>query len=115
MAGSGPKVVRAASAHGPGPAAESAAFSVSGVISHASAPEWHGWSLKHEPERPIATVPRHRTVTEAQREAVDVRYADLTPAEISGQVTSPARTVIDCARSRSDRLAVRRAVAPSPA
>lgn len=75
------------------------AIRLGGVISHASAAQWHGWSLKRDPEVPVVTVPRHRTVPARLRRGVEVRYADLQAVEVQGHVTSPLRTVVDCART----------------
>jgi len=58
------------------------AIRLAGVTSHGSAAHWHGWSLEREPEVPIVTAPRHRTVPARLRRGVEVRYADLPPADV---------------------------------
>lgn len=78
---------------------EAAAFRVRGVLSHDSAARWHGLNLKNEPERPVVTVPRNRNVPVEVRGATDVRYGRLGVEDVDGLVTTPLRTVIDCARS----------------
>jgi very-short-patch-repair endonuclease len=78
---------------------EAAALRVRGVLSHGSAARWHGLSLKNEPERPVVTVPRNRNVPVEVRDATDVRYGRLAAEDVDGLVTTPLRTVIDCARS----------------
>lgn len=95
-------IVRVARGHYqlPGPLeARAAARRVSGVVSHLSAAQHWGWPVKLPPERPVVTVPRNRTVTAEQREGVDLKWFDLHQDDIRDGVTSPLRTVIDCARS----------------
>lgn len=65
-----------------------------GMASHLSAAQLHGWEIPHAPSRPWVTVPRNRQVP-AERRAL-VHWADLS--EETGFVTSPVRTVVDCAR-----------------
>jgi very-short-patch-repair endonuclease len=69
-----------------------------GVLSHASAARHWGLRLKHSPERPSVIVPRNRHVESERRLGVDVRWRDLRADEVTGGVTSPLRTVLDCAR-----------------
>jgi very-short-patch-repair endonuclease len=71
---------------------------LSGVASHAGAAAIHGWEIGTQPERPAVIVPRNRKVEPHRRHGVDVRWRDLEPHEHDGRVTSPHRTVIDCAR-----------------
>lgn len=68
-----------------------------GMASHASAAQVHGWEIAFTSPLPSITVPRKRTV--ADRRGAYVYWADL--GEESGLVTSPMRTVIDCARRLS--------------
>lgn len=49
-------------------------------------------------ERPWVTVPRNRKVTAQVRAEVYLTYADLAGHEVEDGVTSPVRTVVDCAR-----------------
>lgn len=78
--------------------ARAAAARLSGVISHYSAALAWGWALKWSPPNPAVTVPRGRHLTPAARAGVLVRQADLGPEEICGGLTSPRRTLVDCAR-----------------
>jgi hypothetical protein len=71
---------------------------LSGVASHASAAAIHGWEIGTQPDRPAIIVPRNRKVEPRRRLGLDVRWRDLEPHEYDGRVTSPHRTVIDCAR-----------------
>jgi very-short-patch-repair endonuclease len=75
-----------------------AAGALSGTASHASAAAIHGWELATAPDRPAVVVPRNRNVPPRRRAGTHVRWRDLEPHEVHGHVTSPHRTVIDCAR-----------------
>lgn len=76
-----------------------AATELSAVISHRSAALAHGWSVRSEPRRPELIVPRSRKVELTRRRGRDVRWRDLVDADIEdGVLTTPVRTVIDCAR-----------------
>ena len=75
-----------------------AAAALSGTASHASAAAEHRWELGVPPDRPAVIVPRNRNVDPHRRAGVDVRWRDLEPHERHGHVTSPHRTVIDCAK-----------------
>jgi very-short-patch-repair endonuclease len=75
-----------------------AAARLSGVVSHLSAAQLHGWELKWRPPRPTVTVPRNRKVEGWRREGVDVRWRDLDEGDVWNGQTRAARTVIDCAK-----------------
>ena len=95
-------IVRIARGHYglPGPfEARAAARRASGVVSHLSAAQHWGWKVKFPPEQPVITVPRNRELTKAQRKGVDVRWSNLHKDDIRDGVTSPLRTVVDCART----------------
>lgn len=79
------------------PPAVLAAGAVHGVVSHASAAQLWMVDPLHRPIRACVTVPRraHRRCPPGTR----LHYADLRPDEIDGPVTTPLRTVLDCARS----------------
>lgn len=83
-----------------------AAAALSGVASHASAAAEHRWELGVRPERPAVIVPRNRNVEPRRRAGVDLRWRDLAPHEQHGHVTSPHRTVIDCAKDLPFREAL---------
>ncbi len=69
------------------------ALRVGGVLAGPSAAQHHGFSLKRPPTRPVVLLPRG---TRRPRGDLEVRWGEL-PAHREG-VTSPVRTVIDCAR-----------------
>jgi very-short-patch-repair endonuclease len=74
----------------------SAAATRAGVLSHLSAAEAHGWAVARHPGKVQVTVPAH-----AHRSAThdwERHYADLSEPELSAGVTTPLRTVVDCAR-----------------
>ncbi len=74
-----------------------------GVVSHLSAAQHWGWKLQRTPRIPEVTVPRGRRLdrTGSPLTAAEVRvhWADLGTEDAVGGVTSPVRTVIDCART----------------
>jgi very-short-patch-repair endonuclease len=83
-----------------------AAARLSGTASHATAAVVHRWQVGTQPERPAVIVPRNRKVPPSRRTGVDVRWRNLTPAEVVGSVTEPHRTVIDCAADLEFREAL---------
>ena len=76
-----------------------AANALNGVVSHRSAALRHGWELKTVPRQPDVTVPKNRKVTEERRENVALHRGRLGPDEVTGRLTSCARTLVDCMRS----------------
>lgn len=74
------------------------AASLSAVVCLRSAAAHHGWALKQQPEMPEVAVPRGRRVTAARRERIHVVWMDLAADDLEDGVTTPLRTVIDCAR-----------------
>ena len=77
--------------------ARAAAARVGGVVSHLSAAQHWQWKLKLPPGLPTITVPRRRSGLVTPD--VDLHWADLQPDQVRGCVTSPVRTVVDCARA----------------
>lgn len=77
--------------------ARRAAARLNGVLCLDSAARFHGWGLKHEPTVPAVAVPRNRKVSAERREGARVVYLDLSEDERRERVTSPLRTVLDCA------------------
>ena len=70
---------------------------IGGVVALRSAAVTHGWALKSDPPLPEIAV---RRGTRRARGRTDARilWLRLRPDEVSGGVTTPLRTVIDCAR-----------------
>lgn len=75
-----------------------AARAMSGVTSHLSAAAYWGWAVKAPPAQPDVTVPAKRRVPPKRRDGVTLHWRDLSPTDVDGRVTSPVRTVLDCAR-----------------
>ncbi len=75
-----------------------AAHELTAVVSHLSAAAAHGWAVKTPPETPWVTVRRKRHLGADVRSTVVAVWADLDDAEVVDGVTSPLRTVVDCAR-----------------
>lgn len=74
------------------------ALELTAVASHLTAAAHWGWKVMWPPDRPWVTVPRNRKVSASVRGEVHLTYADLAGHEIVDGVTSPVRTVVDCAR-----------------
>ncbi len=85
--------------------AQQAAARLRGVVSHTSAAQLWLMEVVSAPVLPHVTVPRSRKLS--ARDVVR-HWADLPPADVEGGVTTPLRTVVDCARSLQlpDALAV---------
>lgn len=73
------------------------AHRLTGVLSHLSAAVAHGWAVTNQPDLPWVTVPRKRHLLKPDRARVHARWRDLEPAERTSGITSPVRTVLDCA------------------
>ena len=85
-----------------------AAARLHGARSHLSAAAHCGWEVKWPEARPHVTVPRGRNVAQRRRVGVSLHWRPLSPDEIRDGVTTPLRTVLDCARDlpRDEALAV---------
>ena len=76
-----------------------AAAALSGVLCLRSAALHHGWEVRTAPRRPCVAVPRGRRVSPARRRDVEVSWRRLGADDVvEGWVTTPVRTVLDCAR-----------------
>lgn len=73
-----------------------AAVAAGGVLSHLSAAVAWGWKVQHQPQHPWVTLPRNRR---RPRGDLEVRWSDVSDAEVRHHVTRPVRTVLDCARA----------------
>ncbi|MFC7490092.1 MULTISPECIES: DUF559 domain-containing protein [unclassified Knoellia] len=68
-------------------------------LSHLSAALHYGWKVKVVPNKAQITLPYKRRLRAEHRSDVDPHWADLKPQEVDDEVTSPLRTVLDCART----------------
>jgi very-short-patch-repair endonuclease len=74
-----------------------AAVTVRGAVSHQSAAAQWQMEMVREPETAHVTVSRH--ARPAPLKGVTVHCSTLAKHEVDGAVTSPLRTVLDCAKS----------------
>lgn len=68
------------------------------VVSHLSAAQYHRWPVKRMATRLWLTVPRNRKVAVETQAVMHVVWADLGATDVHAGVTTPLRTVVDCAR-----------------
>ena len=78
--------------------ARQVAVRLTAVVCLRSAAAHHGWELKTQPDRPEVMVRRGRTLTPDQRAEAAVHWTNLAPDQVEDGITTPLRTVIDCAR-----------------
>lgn len=78
--------------------AHAKAAELSAVVSLRSAAAHYGWELKTQPGVPELTIRRKRNLPAEQRKGVRLLWVDLPPDDLRQGVTTPLRTVIDCAR-----------------
>lgn len=75
-----------------------AAGELNGVVGLRSAAAHHAWPMKAQPEVPEVIVPHNRKVAPSRRTGVRVLWINLAEDQVAAGVTTPFRTVIDCAR-----------------
>lgn len=75
-----------------------AVAALGGVRSHLSAALHHGWEVAAPPALPMVTIPRDRHRSGRGTEGVRLFWGRPTREELTAGVTSPVRTVVDCAR-----------------
>lgn len=68
------------------------------VVCLRSAAAHHGWKQKHQPERPDIVVRRGRRLDPEWRDRVTPHWFNVAEDDHRAGVTSPLKTVIDCAR-----------------
>lgn len=78
--------------------ARRAAGELNGVVGLRSAAAHHGWPMKTQPEVPEVIVPHNRKVVASRRSGVRVLWINLAEDQVARGVTTPFRTVVDCAR-----------------
>jgi len=74
------------------------AIALGGVLSHLSAAQHWRWEVKWPPQHAWVTVGRKRHLERKRVGKTNVVYADLPDDDIVDGVTSPIRTVLDCAK-----------------
>jgi len=79
-------------------AATAVAHELSAVVSHRSAALAHGWKVKTVPPKPEITVPRGRKIAVGVRPRARIWSSLVDPRDAAEGITSPVRTVVDCAR-----------------
>lgn len=75
------------------------ALRVGGIVSHLSAALLHGWPVKTVPDDTWVTLPRRRGALRMDVGGVHVHHSDLSDTDHEQRVTTPLRTVLDCART----------------
>lgn len=83
------------------PTAEDArieAARLTGVLCLRSAVAHHGWSQKEQPPVPEIAVDPRRRIAPARREGVRVCWMNVGADDTADGVTTPLKTVLDCAR-----------------
>lgn len=78
--------------------ARRAASSLGGVVCLRSAAAHHGWEMKVQPGRPEVAVRPHRHPTAKARAEVRVYWMNVAEDDVVAGVTTPLRTLLDCAR-----------------
>jgi very-short-patch-repair endonuclease len=68
------------------------------TLSHLSAALHHGWKVKAPPTAAWVTLPRSSRLRPHHRAGIEPRWADLSEGDARDGVTTPLRTVVDCAR-----------------
>lgn len=86
------------------PSALQAAAALRGVVSHASAAQLHFLGTVHPPAVAHVTLPRG--ARRAAPAGVVLHWPRLAPTDVRGGVTTPVRTVLDCARTLPFREAL---------
>ncbi|MGB3258070.1 MAG: DUF559 domain-containing protein [Ornithinimicrobium sp.] len=74
------------------------AHELSAVLSHESAALHYGWKVKSAPELPVVTVRHSRRLSAQDRTRCSAHYSNLPASYVHQGVTTPTRTVLDCAR-----------------
>jgi very-short-patch-repair endonuclease len=78
--------------------ARAAAAQLSGVVCLRSAAAHHGWALKTQPDLPEVAVNPRRHLAPERREGLRVVWMNVAADDVVAGVTTPLKTVLDCAR-----------------
>ncbi|WP_416957344.1 DUF559 domain-containing protein [Nocardioides sp. T5] len=95
------RVVRLSRGHYALPTADDArqvASRLTAIVCLRSAAAHHGWALKAQPHVPELMVRRGRKLSPEQRAGVSIHWANVADDQVVDGVTTPLRTVVDCAR-----------------
>ena len=79
-------------------AARAAAAELIGVVCLRSAAAHHGWELKTQPELPEVAVNPRRHLAADRRAGVRIVWMNVADDDVESGVTTPLKTVLDCAR-----------------
>ena len=75
-----------------------AAAELSGVLCLRSAAAAHGWAMKEQPSIPEIAVNPRRRIDAVRRAGVRVKWMSVAEDDVVAGVTTPLKTVLDCAR-----------------
>lgn len=78
--------------------ARKAAVELCGVVCLRSAAAHHGWELKTQPELPEVAVNPRRNLPPERRVGVRIAWMNVAADDVVAGVTTPLKTVLDCAR-----------------
>lgn len=78
--------------------ARAAAVTVSGVVCLRSAAAHHGWELKTQPPLPEVAINPRRHLGPERRAGVRIAWMNVAEDDVEAGVTTPLKTVLDCAR-----------------
>jgi very-short-patch-repair endonuclease len=74
------------------------AAALSGVVALRSAAQHYEWELKEQPAEPEVAIGTKRKIAPDRRQGIRVLWVDLPPSDVVDSVTTPIRTLVDCAR-----------------
>ncbi|MFX0537538.1 DUF559 domain-containing protein [Ornithinimicrobium sp. Y1847] len=74
------------------------AHELTATLSHRSAAIALGLPVATTPEKPEVTVRRNRKLLKSDQKRVSVTWRDLPQSDVKNGITTPLRTVLDCAR-----------------
>lgn len=78
--------------------ARKAAAGLTAIVCLRSAAAHYGWELKTQPPMPEVMVRRGRKLSVEKRAGLAVHWANLADDQVQDGVTTPLRTIVDCAR-----------------
>jgi len=75
-----------------------AAAALAGIVCLRSAAAHHGWQLKTQPVQPEVAVNPRRRLSPERRDGVRIAWMNVADDDVVAGVTTPLKTVLDCAR-----------------